>query len=85
MAFVTITYELRGQNPCLMEKNKRGKRGGRTIFLSSKRLMFFISFSTNLRCKFIFVVPKCIVLYVVLLNLISFLLFMSHGCLSLSL
>lgn len=78
---LSITYELRGQNPCLMEK-KKGKRGGRTSFY---HLQDWCSWSHSLCHKFMFIVLKCIVLYVILLNFILFLLLMNHGYLALSL
>lgn len=56
VSILSITQELRGQNPCLA--GKKEVRG--SVFL---RLMFFISFSTNLLCKFMLIVPKYIVHY----------------------
>lgn len=64
---------------------KNREKGWENQYLPSTKLMSFISSSTNLHCKFMFIVPKCIVLYVILLNFILFLLFMSHGFLAFSL
>jgi len=69
----------------LSNGEKKREEGWKSHFLSCTSLTFFISFSTNLNHKFMFITSKCVVLYVVLLIFILLLLFISHGCLAFSL
>lgn len=75
---LSIAYDLRGQNPCLMGK-KRGKAGGRTSFYHlwgwSSLSHSLLIYNTNLRTVFM------------IYSWMSWMFppFVNHGCLALSL